>query len=334
MQAERRDHHMRRRDFIAWVGSGALGWPLAVRAQPQAKPVIGYLSSKEERAEVGIVAGIRKGLAVEGFQEGRNVAFAYRWSSGVYDQLPRLAADLVASKVDVIAASGLPAAIAAKAATSTIPIVFRLAVDPVAFGLTQSFDRPGGHITGVTMLFDPLTAKKLELLHELVPSRAVGLLVNPKNPNHVSHQSYAEVAVKNLGLELTVMNASNGGEISAAFVRARDKGIRAVLVGDDPLFDVESAALIAAALRTKIPTMFYVRDFVSIGGLISYGPTFDEMAFQVGVNIGRILKGAKPADLPVQQPTKFELVINLKTARALGLAIPPTMIARADEVIE
>jgi ABC-type uncharacterized transport system substrate-binding protein len=325
---------MIRREIIALIGGGALAWPFAANAQTSSIPVIGYLSSKEEKAEAGIIAGVRKGLAEQGLYEGQNISFVYKWSSGVYDQLPRLAADLAAGKVDVIAASGLPAALAAKAATPTIPIVFRLAIDPVAFGLAQSFDRPGGHITGVTMLFDPLTPKKLELLHELVPGPSVGLLVNPKNPNHVSHEDHARSAVKSLGLALTVLNAANGDEIDRVFAAARQKGIGAVLVGDDPLFDVQNARLVEAAARHKIPTMFYVRDFVTTGGLISYGPSFDEMAIQVGVYVGRILKGVKPADLPVQQPTKFELVINLKTAKALGVTVPPTMIARADEVIE
>jgi putative ABC transport system substrate-binding protein len=325
---------MRRREFVALMGGAAVVWPFTANAQASATPVIGYLSSKEEKAEATIIAGVRRGLTEQGLFEGQNVTIAYRWSSGAYDQLPRLAADLVANKVDVIAASGLPAALAAKAATSTIPIVFRLAIDPVAFDLVKSFDRPGGHITGVTMLFDPLTPKKLELLHELVPGPTVGLLVNPKNPNHVSHQDHAETAVKSLGLKLTVLTASGGDEIDRAFAEARQKGIGAVLVGDDPLFDVQSARLVEAGARYKIPTMFYVRDFVTAGGLISYGPSFDEMAIQVGIYTGRIIKGAKPADLPVQQPTKFELVINLKTAKVLGITVPPTMIARADEVIE
>lgn len=285
-------------------------------------------------AEAGIVANVQKGLAQQGFFEGQNFVLAYRWSAGDYQQLPRLAAELVANKVDLIVASGLPAALAAKAATPTIPIIFRLAIDPVTFGLVKSFDKPGNHITGVTMLFDPLTPKKLELLHDLVSSSSVGLLVNPKNPNNVSHKRHAETAAKSLGLKLTVLKASSSEEIALAFDEARQKGIGALLVGDDPLFDVQNRQLVASAARSKIPTMFYVRDFVTRGGLISYGPSFDEMAFQVGMYAGRILKGEKPADLPVQQPTKFELIINKKTASALNIVVPPSMIARADEVIE
>ena len=325
---------MRRRKFITLLGGTAVAWPLAGRAQQPAIATIGYLSSKNEESEANIIAGVRKGLAEQGLIEGQNVSFVYHWSAGEYRRLPDLAADLVARKVDVIAASGLPAALAAKAATPTIPIVFRLAIDPVAFDLVKSFDKPGGHITGVTMLFDPLTPKKLELLHELVPSLSIGLLVNPKNPNNVSHKRHAEIAAKSLGLKLTILEASNDEEITLVFDQARQKGLGALLVGDDPLFDVQGKRLVASAAHSKIPTMFYVRDFVAEGGLISYGPSFDEMALQVGIYVGRILKGAKPADLPVQQPTKFELVINNKTARTLNIVVPPSMLTRADEVIE
>lgn len=325
---------MRRRDFITALGSAAAAWPLTAGAQSRPMPVIGYLSSKEEAAETGIVAGVRKGLAERGFTEGNNVAIKYRWAAGHYDRLPELAADLVAGKVDVIAASGLPAVLAAKAATSTIPVVFRHAVDPVAFGLVQSFDRPGGNLTGVTMMFDPLTPKKLQLLHELIPDVSIGLLINPKNQNATSHRQHAELAVRALGLRLTVLTAGNAEEMEPAFAAARQKGVAALLVGDDPLYDVLSQQLVAAAERSKIPTMYYVRDFVVAGGLISYGPSFDEMAMQVGSYLGRILKGATAAELPVQQPTKLELVINLKAAKGLGLTIPPSFLARADEVIE
>ena len=325
---------MRRRELIALLGGAAAAWPLTARAQRQTVPLIGYLSSKSETAESGIVAGVKKGLAENGFVEGRNVNIAYRWSAGDYDRLASMAADLIARNVDVIAASGLPAALAAKAATSVIPVVFRLAIDPVAFALTQSFDHPTGNFTGVTMMFDPLTSKKLELLHELVPEVSFGFLVNPKNQNATSHKTHAEAAIQPLGLHLIVLTASSADEIERAFALGRQKAINAMLVGDDPLFDSESERLIDAAARYKIPTMYYVRNFTMAGGLISYGPSFDEMAIQVGQYVGRILKGAKPSDLPVVQPTKFELVINLKTAKALGLVIPPALLARADEVIE
>jgi len=328
---------MQRRKFITLLGGAAtsISWPRVARAQNSLLPIIGYLSSKGAAAEAGIVAAVRKGLAERGFVDGRNVAISYRWSDGDYDRLPRLAADLVANKVTVIAASGLPAALAAKAATSTIPIVFRLAIDPVAFRLAQSFDRPGGNLTGVTMLFDPLTPKKLQLLHELVPKAAlIGLLVNPRNPNGASHIEHAEKAVQTLGLRLVVLKAGSGDELESALAVGRQKGIGALLVGDDPLFDTYNERLVRAVAGSRIPTMYYVRDFVSTGGLMSYGPSFDEMAKQVGVYLGRILEGAKPGDLPIQQPTRIELVINLKTAKTLGMTVPPTLLTSADEVIE
>jgi putative tryptophan/tyrosine transport system substrate-binding protein len=319
---------MRRRDLFPLAGAAVAGWPLAVRAQQPAMPVMGYLSSKGEAAEAGILAAVRKGLAESGFVEGRTVSIAYRWSEGEYDRLPAFAADLVARKVNVIMASGVPATLAAKAATSTIPIVFRLAIDPVAFGLVQSLNRPGGNLTGVTMLFDALTPKKLQLLHELVPTTAtIGFLINPKNQNAQSHQERAVAAARTLGLEITVLTASSAGEFDAAFTAGRQQEVRAVLVGDDPFFDV-------GASRHAIPTMYYVRDFVVAGGLISYGPSFEELSRQAGVYAGRILKGANPAELPVAQPTRIELVINLNTAKALGLAVPPALLTRADEVIE
>ena len=325
---------VRRRDFLTLIGGSVVARPMNARAQNVAIPTVGYLSSKDERAEAGIIAGIRKGLAGQDLFEGQNVAFAYRFSAGDYSRLPDLAANLISSKVAVIAASGLPATLAAKAATSTTPIVFRLAVDPTGFGLAQSFDRPGGNLTGVTMLFDPLTPKKLQLLHELVPAAEIGLVINPNNPNATSHREHAERAARSLGLRLTVLTAGTPDEIEPAFLAAKRQNIRAMLVGDDPMFDVESRRLVAAAASYKLPTMYYVSDFVSAGGLISYGPNFAEMAMQVGNYIGRILKGAKPGELPIQQPTKFELVANIKAAKALGIALPPTLLANADQVIE
>jgi putative ABC transport system substrate-binding protein len=329
---------MNRRTFLTLLG-GVAAPPLlrlrAAHAQESATPLIGYLSSKGEAAEAGIIAAVRKGLNERGFVDGRTVALTYRWSEGDYGRLPGLAADLVSKRVKVIAASGLPAALAAKTATSTVPIVFRLAIDPVAFGLAQSLDRPGGNITGVTMLFDPLTPKKLQLLHELVPAaRSIGFLVNPNNQNFTSHKEHAERAAGTLNLQLVILKAGSAEALELALVDGRDRGIGALLVGDDPLFDVVNQQLVDAAARHGIITMYYVRDFVLAGGLISYGPSFDEMAKQMGSYLGRILDGAKPADLPIQQPTKIELVVNLKAAKALGLEVPPTLLARADEVIE
>ncbi|HKS87947.1 MAG TPA: ABC transporter substrate-binding protein [Stellaceae bacterium] len=298
-------------------------------------PVIGYLSSKDPAAEASVLGPMRDSLAKAGFVEGPNLAIDYRWSEGHYDRLPLQASDLVARKVRLIVTSGFPATLAAKAATSTIPIVFRLAVDPVATKLAASLSRPGGNLTGVTMLFDALTPKKIELLRELVPQgRQIAFLINPRNRNASSHRQHAERASEALGLQLTVVTAGENGEIGPAFDLARQHGAAAILVGDDPFFDVKKAALVDAAGRSRIPTMFYVRDFVEAGGLISYGLSFDEMATLVGKYAARILKGADPAGIPISQPTKIELIINLKAAKTLGLAVPQSLLARADEVIE
>jgi putative tryptophan/tyrosine transport system substrate-binding protein len=323
---------MRRREFITLLGGAAIIRPAVARAQSQRRaiPVIGYLSSKDEASEAGITAAIRQGLNESGYVDGKSVSFIYRWSAGDYRHLPALAAELVKENVNVIAASGLPAALAAKAATPTIPIVFRLAIDPVAFGLVKSLDRPGGNITGVTMLFDPLTPKKLQLLHELAPAASkIGFLINPNNQNAASHKEHAAAT-----LNLSVLTLGRPGEVDSTFAEASKRGIGALLVGDDPMFDVLSHELVHAAAHYKIPTMYYVRDFVAAGGLISYGPSFDEMARQVGVYLGRILNGDKPTELPVQQPTKIELVVNLKTAKSLGTKVPSTLLTGADEIIE
>jgi putative ABC transport system substrate-binding protein len=325
---------MRRRGFVSFLGGAATAWPLAARGQ-STPPVIGYLSSKGPGAEVGIVAAARQGLAQNGFVEGRTLAIEFRWSDGDYGRLAGLAAELVGRKVDLLMTSGLPATLAARSATATIPIVFRLAIDPVAFGLAQTLGRPGGNLTGVTMLFDPLTPKKLQLLHELVPgSRSVGFLLNAHNQNAGSHREHAEQAARSLGLQLTEVSAGTVPELDAAFAAMRKAGAATVLVGDDPFFDTSSGELVAAAARHALPTMYYVRDFTAAGGLISYGPNFDEMARQAGDYAGRILKGDKAANLPIGQPTRIELVVNRRTAAALGLAIPPSILARADEVIE
>lgn len=325
---------MRRREFVIGSALAVVASRGRARAQGRATARIGYLSSKSEAAETGIVAGVKKGLAQLGFIDGDNVTMVYRWSGGNYDHLAEFATELIQDKVDVIATSGLPATLAAKAATTTVPIVFRLAVDPVAFKLVDSFDRPGRNLTGVTMMFDPLTPKKLQLLHELVPDPSIGLLVNPRNPNAASHREHAEQAARQLGLKLSVLTAVAGKDFDAGFAGARRNGVAAILVGDDPLFDSESAALVRAAADNRMPTMYYVRDFVQAGGLISYGPGFDEMAEQVGRDLGRLLKGAKPAELPVQQPTRLELVINARTAKALQLTIPPALLTAADQILD
>ena len=244
---------MQRRQFIALIGGGIAVWPSAARAQNSPNLSIGYLSSKDEKSEAGIISGVRKGLAEQGLIEGQNVSIAYRWSEGEYRRLPELAADLVARKVDVIAASGLPAALAAKAASSTIPIVFRLAIDPTAFGLAQSFDRPGSNLTGVTMLFDPLTPKKLQLLHELISDLSIGLLVNPNNPNANSHKEHAETAATALGLRLTVLAAGTPDEIDPAFAKARQRGIGAFLIGATPCSTSKATGLSRRPVTTESP---------------------------------------------------------------------------------
>jgi len=325
---------VRRRDFLPLLGVLA-GWPLRAGAQQPPVRVIGYLSSKDRAAETGIIGPILDALAREGFADGRNLSIVYQWSEGDYDRLPAQAAELVVRKVDVIVTSGFPATLAAKAATSSIPVVFRLAIDPVAHKLAESMNRPGGNLTGVTMLFDPLTPKKMQLLHELVPqTRSIGFLINPKNSNASSHKEHAQAAAKSLELKLIVLTASRTDEIEPAFAAARQHGAGAILVGDDPFFDVRKAELVAAAAHSRLPTMFYVRDFVDAGGLISYGPNFEEMARLVGNYAARILNGANPAELPISQPTKIELIINIKAARALGLAPPQSLLAHAGEVIE
>lgn len=331
---------MNRRDFIVGVSSvaaaGAVGLsPLAALAQQKAMPVVGYLTSTTEAADLKVIAATRDGLAAGGFVEGRNLKLVFRYSDGNYDRLPALVADLVAQKVDVIVASGLPATLAAKTTTATIPIVFRLAIDPVAFKLVEGMQRPGGNVTGVTTLFDPLTPKKLQLLHELVPDAAlIGFLINPKNPNAESHKEKATATAAALGLRLNVLTASTAADIEPTFAAGHQQGIGALLLGDDPFFATQHQALVEAAARHAVPTMYYVRDFTIAGGLVSYGPNFTEMARRSGEYAAQILRGAKPADLPVEQPTKFELVINLKTAKALGLTVPQLLLAQADEVIE
>jgi putative tryptophan/tyrosine transport system substrate-binding protein len=325
---------LRRRQIIKLLGM-ATAWPLAARAQRTITPLIGYLSSKGKFAEAGSVVAMREGLKERGFIDGVNVRIEYRWCDGDYGRLPRLAADLINQDVNVITASGLPAALAAKEATSTIPIVFRVAVDPVAADLVASIDHPGGNITGVTALSDQLTPKKIQLLHELVPSALkIGFLIDPKNQNVALYKENAERAAETLGLRLSALAASRAEDIDSAFAAASRDAVNALLISDDPVFGVISHQLVDAAARSKIPTLYYDSGFVLAGGLISYGPSFDELARQQGSCLGRILEGAKPAEMPVQQATKFELVINLKTAKSLGLSVPPSILASVDRVID
>src|SRR5258705_12781923 len=327
---------MRRRDFIIFLAGAMAGWPLSARAQQKAMPVIGVLSANSSSTSSGPFMGaFRQGLSEAGYVEGRNLAIEYRWAEGNYDRLPALAADLVGRKVDLIMANTPPAALAAKSATSTIPIVFRSGADPVGDGLVASLAQPGGNLTGVSVLADELTAKRLELLSELVPR--VGVLALLMNPYHATADRVirdVQEAAGTRGLQLHILKASSESEIDTAFASLVQLHAGALVVGADPFLSGRREQLVALASRRAVPSIYAWREFAASGGLISYGPSLTSAFRLVGHFAGKVLKGAKPADLPVQQPTKFELVINLKTAEALGLTVPQSMLMRADEVIE
>jgi putative tryptophan/tyrosine transport system substrate-binding protein len=323
---------MRRWHFIAGLSASA-AWPLGARAQQPALPVIGYLSGG--RANPDFAGGFRSGLAETGFVEGRNVAIEYRPSDYQYDRLPGLVADLIGRKVAVIAASGAAPAVAAKAATSTIPIVFFMGEDPVALGLVATFNRPGGNVTGVAFLSSTVVAKRLEQLHELVPrATVIAALVNPKNPNAEISTKDAQGAARRLGLQIHILSASSADELDTAFARLGQLKAGALLIAPDGVFIVNANQIAVLAARYGIPASHEFRTFPEAGGLLSYGASARDGSRLAGVYVGRILKGEKPADLPVIQPTQFELVINLKTARALGITVPETLLATADEVIQ
>jgi ABC-type uncharacterized transport system substrate-binding protein len=314
-----------------------LATPLAADAQPAAMPVIGVLQSTSLAPNAHQVAALRRGLNESGFAEGRNVAIEFRWAEGHYDRLPALAAELVGRKVAVIVTGGgEPSALAAKAATSTIPIVFNVGGDPVKLGLVASLNRPGGNVTGVSRLTIELGPKRLELLRELVPKEsAVAMLVNPNNPSSAAQVKGVQAAARGIVREIIVLTAGAEADLDAAFASlAQQRRAGALLVGTDPFFFGRRVQIAALAARHAIPTIYNVREYAEAGGLISYGINNSDMDRQVGVYAGRILKGAKPADLPVAQPTRFELVINLRTAKTLGITIPPSLQLRADQVIE
>jgi len=325
---------VKRREFITLLG-GAAAWPLAARAQQAAIPVIGFLYSGSPGTTSKELVIFRQALAEAGYVEGRTVAVEYRWAEGQYDQLPALAAELVRRQVAVVVAVPIPAALAAKAATVTIPIVFSAAGDPVKLGLVDSVARPGGNATGVNFFQAELGAKQLGLLRELLPTAArIGLLVNPANANVEGVTKDVEAAASAIGVQIDVVGASDSREIEAAFATLVRNKAAALVVGADSFFFNRRLQLAILAARHAIPAVYFNREFAEAGGLMSYGTSLTEVYHQLGVYTGRILKGSKPADLPVVQSTKFEFVINLLSARALGLEIPPVLLARADEVIE
>ena len=326
---------MRRREFITLIG-GAAAWPLAAGAQQPAMPVIGFLNAASPQNYTRPLSAFLKGLGETGYVEGHNVAIEYHWANDQYDRLAALAADLVRRQVSVIAATTTPAALAAKAATTTIPIVFETAADPVQLGLVASLNRPGGNVTGVTQLTVGLVPKELELLHELIPSaRVMALLINPTNPS-VAETETKELltAAHTLGLELYVLNASTERDFDVALAKVSQLQAGGLVIATDVFFTSHSEQLAVLAARHAVPAVYKGREFAAAGGLMSYGSDIMDSYHLAGVYTGRILKGGKPADLPVHQATKVELIINLKTAKALGINVPNTLIGRADEVIE
>jgi putative tryptophan/tyrosine transport system substrate-binding protein len=323
-----------RRKFIALLGGATVAWPLAARAQQPAMPVVGFLNSASADGYAIAARAFREGLKDTGYVEGQNVAIEYRWAEGQYDRLPALAADLVRRKVDVIAANG-SALVPAKAATTTVPIVFTTTLDPVQEGYVGSLSRPGGNVTGVTGLSVEVGPKRLELLHELVPAaNVIGLLVNPNNPNAQTLSGVMQAAARKLGLQLHVFDASNERDFDRAFEALVQLRTGALVIGTDAFLTSHSEQLAALALRHALPTIYQYPEFTAAGGLMSYGSSHTEAFRIVGVYAGRILKGEKPADLPVHQITKVELIINLKTAKTLGITVPLPLSGRADELIE
>jgi putative tryptophan/tyrosine transport system substrate-binding protein len=327
---------MRRREFITLLGGAAVTWPLGASAQQPPMPVVGYVHPDSPQPIAGLLAAFREGLSETGYLEGQNVAIEYRWAHNDLSRLPELVADLVGRRVAVIATPGSSAAaLAAKAATTTIPIVFSLGLDPVQLGLVASLNRPGGNITGVNSMSNELVAKRLGLLHELLPTATrFAVLVNPKNPTSESMKKDVEAAAAAMGPQIEFFTASTGSEIDTVFANLVERRAESLLVHPDNLFINRRVQLITLAARHAIPAIYPLRPDAEAGGLMSYGTKLVDSHRQAGVYTGRILKGAKPAELPVVQPTKFEFVINLQTAKTIGLTVPATLLARADEVIE
>jgi ABC-type uncharacterized transport system substrate-binding protein len=327
---------MRRREFITLLGGAAAAWPLAAHAQQPTLPVVGFLNAASAQNYTRQLAAFLKGLGESGYVDGRNVAVEYRWAEGQNDRLPAMAADLVHRQVAVIAATSTPAALAAKAATTTIPIIFELGSDPVQLGLVASLSRPGGNVTGVTNANMGIAPKRLQLLHELLPTaRIMALLVNPAEPALAeTYTKEVQAAARNFGLELHVLNATSEGDFDVAFSKLTQLRAGGLVIGGGAFFTSRTEQLAALSVRHAVPAIYYNRRFAVAGGLLSYGADSTDAYRLAGIYTGRVLKGDKPADLPVQQATKVELYINLKTAKALGLTIPNTLIGRADEVFE
>jgi putative ABC transport system substrate-binding protein len=327
---------MRRRDFLSALGGAAASWPLGARAQQAAPPVVGFMSGRSAPDSAHLVAAFREGLGEAGFVDGQNVIIEFRWADGQYDRLPALAAELVSRPVAVlVGVGGDPSAMAAKRATSTIPIVFGMGGDPIKSGLVDSFNRPGANVTGYTLLTSQMESKRVGLLRELVPGVAlVGVLLNPKFAPGALQAQQIEDAARTVGQKLVMATASSDEELSAAFALLARERINALLVAADPYFDTRAQRIIAFAAQNRLPAIYHFREYAAAGGLLSYGPRVTDGYRQAGNYTGQILKGAKPGNLPVLQPTKFEMVINLKTAAALNFALPNSIQLLADEVIE
>ena len=326
---------MKRREFISLIGGAAVVSPLAVWAQQPALPVIGFLNGTSAQGYGHFVLSFRQGLVETGYIEGQNVTIEYRWAEGHYERLPELAADLVRGRVAVLVATSTPANVIAKKATTEIPIVFTTSSDPVELGLVASLDRPGGNVTGAVTLNVEVVSKRLELLHELVPTATVvAVLVNPNNPNAKTQSGALQAAARTIGLQIETLNATTEREIDAAFAQLAERRTGALLVDTDAFLFSRRAQLVGLAKRYAISTIFDRREYAEAGGLVSYGGSVEDVYRLAGIYTGRILKGEKPADLPVIQSTKLQLIVNLKTANALGMTVPPSLLARADEVIE